>query len=176
MTDRALVDHPAFRYFLEEAALWRRAQTRATTVVEAAVQALLAGVESPSFVLIAGLGAAEAEGELGELLAAALDELNLNCLHYGDPENDVLAAAALCRSYLNGHLEAQQLTQQIHRVYGHDCHPLVERLSILDDSFDTLDYTPNPTRPQIERSTHPAAQALQIEADAINRRSSGEPS
>ncbi|MCP4961418.1 MAG: hypothetical protein GY925_19405 [Actinomycetia bacterium] len=176
MTDRALVDHPAFRYFLEEAALWRRAQTRATTVVDAAVQALLAGVESTSFVLIAGHGAAEAEGELGELLAAALAELNLTCLRYGDPETDVLAAAALCRSYLNGHLEAQQLTQQIHGVYGHDCHPLVEGLSILDDSFDTLDYTPNPTRAQLERSTYEAARALQTEADAIYRRSRGDAS
>lgn len=79
-TARRPVDNPTFLYFLEEAALWRRAQVAASDVVHAAVQALLEGIESPSFVLIAGLTKAEAESELGELLPAALDELGLDCL------------------------------------------------------------------------------------------------
>ena len=161
------VDNPTFRHFLEEAALWRRAKVSASDVVEAAVQALLAGIESVSFVLIAGLSKAEAESELGELLPAALDELGLDCLGYGDPNNDVLAAAAMTRSYLDGHLKPQQLTQAIHQTFGHTCHPLVEELSCLDDSFDTLDYTPNPTREQLVRKTHIAATNLRDKADQI---------
>lgn len=161
------VDNPTFRYFLEEAALWRRAKVSASDVVDAAVQALLEGIESPSFVLIAGLTKAEAESELGELLPVALDELELDCLGYDDPNNDVLAAAALTRSYLNGHLEAQQLTQAIHQTFGHMCHPLVEELSCLDDSFDTLDLVPNPSREQLVRKTHIAATNLRDKADQI---------
>lgn len=171
VTDEALVDRPVFRHFLEEAALWRRAQTRAATVVDAAVQALIAGIESPSFVLIAGLGAAEAEGELRELLDAALDEFDLVHLHHDDPEIDVLAAAVLSRRHLTGHLEARQLTEKIHQAHGHDCHPLVEQLSILDDRFDTLRHTPNLTQAQLEREVRVASEALQVEADAIYRRS-----
>jgi hypothetical protein len=161
------VDNPTFRYFLEEAALWRRAKVSASDVVNAAVQALLEGIESPSFILIAGLTKAEAEAELGELLPPALDELRLDCLGYDDPNNDILAAAALTRSFLYGHLEAQQLTQAIHQTFGHMCHPLVEELSCLDDSFDTLDYVPNPTREQLVRKTHIAAANLRNKADQI---------
>jgi hypothetical protein len=61
VTDADPVDRPSFRHFLEVAAPWRRAQ-------------------SPSFILIFGLGAAEAEGELGELLVDSLDEFGLGCL------------------------------------------------------------------------------------------------
>lgn len=161
------VDNPTFRCFLEKAALWRRAQVSASDVVEAAVQALLEGVESPSFVLIAALGRAEAGAELGEPLPDALDELGLGCLGYGDPNNDVLAAAALARSFLYGQLEAQQLTQAIHQTFGHMCHPLVEKLSSLDDSFDTLDFVPNPSREQLVRHTNIAATNLRDKADEI---------
>jgi len=161
------VDNPTSRYFLEEAALWRRAQVSAADVVDVAVQALLEGIESVSFTLIAGLTKAEAEAELGELLPVALDELGLDCLGYDDPNNDVLAAAALTRSFLYGHLEAQQLTQAIHQTFGHMCHPLVEQLSIHDDSFDTLDYVPNPSREQLIRKTHVAATNLRDKADEI---------
>lgn len=164
------VDNPTFRYFLEEAALWRRSQASAADVVDAAVQALLDEVESPSFILIAGLSKAEADAELSGLLPTALDELGLDCLGYNDPNNDVLAAAALARSFLNGHLEAQQLTQAIHQTFGHMCHPIVEQLSILDDSFDTLDYVPNPTREQLVGKTHLAAENLRDKADEIYSR------
>lgn len=167
------VDNLTFRYFLEEAALWRRAQVSASDVVDAAVQALLEGIESPSFVLIAGLTKAEAPIELHELLPAALDELGLDCLGYDDPNNDVLAAAAVARSYLNGHLEAQQLTQAIHQTFGHMCHPLVEELSILDDSFDTVDYSANPTREQLVHKTHVAATNLREKADEIYSKAQG---
>lgn len=161
------VDNPTFRYFLEEAALWRRAQVAASNVVDAAVQALLEGIESVSFVLIAGLTKAEAESELSDLLPAVLDELGVDCLGYNDPDNDVLAAAAMARSFLYGHVEAQQLTKAIHQTFGHMCHPLVEELSALDDSFDTLDLVPNPSSEQLVQRTHIAATNLRNKADAI---------
>ncbi len=167
------VDNPTFRYFLEEATQWRHAQVSASDVVDAAVQALVEGIESVSFVLLAGLGKAEADAELGELLPAALDELGLDCLGYNDPNNDVLTAAALTRSFLNGHLEAQQLTQAIHQTFGHLCHPLVEELSSLDDSFDTLDYVPNPSREHLVRKTHLAATKLRDKADEIYSKAQG---
>lgn len=110
---------------------------------------------------------AEAETELGELLPAALDELGLDCLGRDDPDNDVLAGAALARSFLYGHIEAQQLTHAIHRTFGHTCHPLLETLSSLDDSFDTLDYTPHTGRDRLTHETHIAATTLLAKADDI---------
>lgn len=167
------VDNPTFRYFLEEAALWRRAQVGASDVVDAAVQALLEGVESTSFILIASLSRAEAEIELGDLLPAALDELGVDCLSHDDPNNDILVAAALSRSFLSGYLEAQQLTQAIHEMFGHMCHPLIEKLSSLDDSFDTVDLAQNPTRDQLVQKTHIAATKLQEQADEIYSKAQG---
>ena len=162
-----LVENPTFRYFLEEAALWRRTQGAASDVVDAAVQCLLEGVDSPTFVLIAGLTKAEAEQELHELLPVALDELGIDCLGYGDPNNDVLAAAAVARAFFYGHLEAQQLAQAVHQTFGHDCHPLVSELSNLDDSFETLGFNASPSQDRLVAETHIAATKLRNKADEI---------
>lgn len=89
------------------------------------------------------------------------------------PNSDVLAAAALARRLMHGHLEAQQLTQAIHQTFGHMCHPLVEDLSSLDDSFDTLNYSANPTRDQLIHKTHIAATNLRDKADEIYTQAQG---
>ncbi len=47
------------------------------------------------------------------------------------------------------------------------CHPIVEQLSILDDSFDTLDVVPTPTREQLVSKTLVAAKNLRDKADEI---------
>lgn len=164
------LDLPSFRFFLEEAARWRNAKVDATNVVKAAVDALLDGVDSASFVLVAALGAAEAETELGELLDRSLDDLNIDLLGLEDPVNDVLAAAATCRDYLNGLLDHRQLTERIHEEYGHCCHPLVESLSSLCDMFETLKYGRNVTLAELEQETHQAASSISRQVEHLYRR------
>ncbi len=164
------IQSAAFRSFLEAAALWRFAEADATEVMEAAVIALVAGTESPSFILIAGLTPAEAGTELSELLPHALHELGVTCLAAGDPENDILAAAVLSNRFLRGEIEAEAMTAVAHRAFGHLCHANVEELSRIDHCFDTLCYS-STSREELIARTHSAASVLQEEARAIYARS-----
>ncbi len=131
--------NPALRSVLDAVALWRRGLSSAAAVVDAAVDALVAGVESPTFLRVAGLTRTEADVELAELLPAALEELGVPVVEVTDPGHDVLVAAAMTTPFRNGEQQARALTGDVHRVFGHDCHPLVERLASLDDEFDLLD-------------------------------------
>ena len=165
----ALLDLPPFRAFLSAAARWRADAGPAHAVVDAAVEALVAGVDSPSFVRLAGLTRAEADQEVRDLLPDALAELGFPLLGYDDPGNQVLGAAAIAEEYLLGRLTPRELTEQIHRRYGHQCDPLIEALSSLDDDYDTMEYIPNRTMAQQERRVHQAATRLQSAAEALIR-------
>ncbi len=168
-----LVDQAALRRFVYTAALWRFAQIPATDVVDAAVQALVHGVESPSIVRIACLIEAEAESELGDHLND-LGDLGLDLLASGHADTEVMAAAALCRRHLRDGTDPQALTNRVHRIFGHDCHPLIEALSNLDDRFDILDYVPDPSRATLEADTQTAANNLVAEADRLLTRVLGQ--
>ena len=160
-----LLAHPSFRSFVAAGAAWRSNLASATAVVDAAVALLLDDLDSPAVVQLAGLGRAEADSGVHELIEAAAAELGFDLLRYGDDLNDLLAAASLAQRYLRGNLEPVELTERIHSRFGHQCDPLIEELSVLDDHYDTLELTPNPTREQLDRRTHAAAMALVAGAD-----------
>ena len=142
-------------------------------VVDAAVRVLLDGTESASINRIACLIAADAEAALGDLLNDLEDIGGLDLLAFGHPDTEVVAAAALCRRYVQDGTDAQALTSQVHNVFGHRCHPLIEVLSNLGDMFDTLDCVPNPSRQRLEANTKAAAEDLIAEADRLLTRALG---
>jgi hypothetical protein len=149
--------------FVDQAALWRLTQVRALDVIEAATQLLVDGVESPSILSIACLVESEAESELGD----HLDDLALDRPAFDHRYAEVIASAALCRSYLVQEGNSHELTRRIHRIFSHDCHPLIEALSSLGDMFDTLHHFASPSRGQLVANTRAAAQSLVDEADRI---------
>ena len=161
----------SLRAFLEQTVRWRSGLIDASDVVDAAVMAMVEGVESPAFVSVAGLTAGEATAELPELIADALGELGVALPAAGDPDHQVLVAATFAAPLLAGELEAQELTQTIHATYGHECHPLIERLSVLDDEFDALEHVTTSTRDELVEATRLAAAELRDRADAIYRAS-----
>ncbi|MFD0385793.1 hypothetical protein ACFQ2B_35920 [Streptomyces stramineus] len=69
---RALQDH---------AVLWSIGEIRATDVVNAACDALVAGLDSPALRILAACTRAEAIHDVPELLPPALDELGLAFIH-----------------------------------------------------------------------------------------------
>lgn len=150
---------------VEVAAAWACGFANAVEVVEVAVDALVAGVDSTSLTLLAGLTRSEADIEVHALLPRAMEELELPFFGWDDPDSWVMAAAFLAREHTDGRLQARDLCRIFHSRFGHGRGTLIEALVSLDDEFDTLGYSANPTEPQLEQRTLEAALALRTWAD-----------
>lgn len=155
------------RSLVDTAARWACGFVGATDVVDVATEALVAGVDSPTLPALAGVPAAQATVEVPDLLERVMDELDLPYYGPGHPTSRVLAAAGLAAEHTHGRLPARDLCRLIHSHYGHGAHPLIESLAELDDAYDTLDYSANPTEQQLDRRTLDAAHELVAHADAL---------
>ncbi|WP_265692044.1 hypothetical protein [Streptomyces griseolus] len=123
----------------DHAALWSMGEVRASDVVDAACEALVAGLDTPGLRVLAACTRAEADYDVHELLPAALDELGLTFYPVAGDAGQEAAARALARRMLAGELTPREFTFRIHQRYGHEL-PLTERLAELDDEYDVLEY------------------------------------
>lgn len=155
----------ARRALIDNAARWACGFVNATAVVDAATDALVAGVDSPTLRVLAGVPAAEATTDVPHLLERAMDELDLPYFGPGHPTGRLLAAAALAAEHVHGRLAARDLCRIIHQHYGHDAHDLIEPLAELDDCYDALDYVEE-TEQDLERQTLDAALTLIVAVEA----------
>ncbi|MFE2598220.1 hypothetical protein ACFXCZ_17265 [Streptomyces sp. NPDC059396] len=121
------------------AILWSVGDVRASDVVNAACDALVAGLDSPGLRILAACTRAEADYDVHELLPAALDGLNLALHPVAGGAGQEAAARALARRMLAGKLTPWEFAFRIHQRYGHEL-PLTERLAELDDEYDILEY------------------------------------
>lgn len=128
---RALQDH---------AVLWSICEIRATDVVNAACDALVAGLDSPALRILAACTRAETVYDVPELLPPALDELGLAFYPPGSVGGEEAAARALAARMLADELTPRELAFRIHQRFGHEL-PLAERLAELDDEYDILEYS-----------------------------------
>ncbi|WP_256122996.1 hypothetical protein [Streptomyces sp. LUP47B] len=127
----ALQDHPA---------LWGMGEIRASEVVDAACDALVAGLGSPGLRILAACTRAEADYDIHDLLPAALDELRLTFFPVAGEAGQEAAVRALARHMLAGKLTPGEFTFRIHQRYGHEL-SLTEWLAELDDEYDILEYS-----------------------------------
>ncbi|MCX5613548.1 hypothetical protein OHB39_39610 [Streptomyces sp. NBC_00047] len=123
----------------DHATLWSVGEARASDVVDAACDALVAGLDTPGLRILAACTRAEADYDVHDLLPAALDELGLTFYSLASDAGQEAAARALARRMLAGELTPGEFTFRIHRRYGHGL-PLTERLAELDDEYDVLEY------------------------------------
>ena len=114
-------------------------EIRASDVVSAACDALVAGLDSPGLRVLAACTRAEADYEVHELLPNALDELGLTFYPFASKAGQEAAARVLARRMLAGELTPRDFTRRIHQCYGHKL-DLTERLAELDDEYDMLEY------------------------------------
>ncbi|WP_129842988.1 hypothetical protein [Streptomyces sp. RFCAC02] len=111
----------------------------AIDVVNAACDALVAGLDTPGLRILAACTRAEAVHDVHDLLPAALGELGLTFHPVASRAGHEAAARALARRTLSGEFTPREFTSWVHRHHGHEL-PLTERLAELDDEYDTLDY------------------------------------
>ncbi|MEU3369347.1 hypothetical protein ABZ734_02465 [Streptomyces sp. NPDC006660] len=123
----------------DHAALWSMGEIRASDVVNAACDALVAGLDTPGLRMLAACTRAEADYYVHELLPAALDELDLAFYPVGSEAGQEAAARALAHRMLAGELTPREFTFRIHQRHGHAL-PLTERLAELADEYDILEY------------------------------------
>ena len=104
-------------------------------VVRCARDALIAGLDSPSLRILAGLTRAEADYHVLDILPAALAELGLDFYPRDSRGGQEAAARALTAQAVSGSLTPRELATAIRRHFGHGL-PLTERLAAVDDEYD----------------------------------------
>jgi hypothetical protein len=119
----------------ETAALWSIDAVSPQAVVSCACDALIAGLDSPSLRILAGLTRAEADCHVPGVLPAALAELGLDFYPRDTRDGQEAAARALAARAVSGSLTPRELAAAIHQNFGHSL-PLAERLAALDDEYD----------------------------------------
>ncbi|MCF3179054.1 hypothetical protein IPZ70_03720 [Streptomyces polychromogenes] len=122
----------------DHAALWSAGEISASEVVDAACDALVAGLDTPSLRILAACTRAEADYDVHDLLPPALDELGLILHPVADVAAQEAVVRALARRVLCGELKPWELTFRIHRRYGHEL-PLTRRLAELDELYALLE-------------------------------------
>lgn len=149
---------PAARELQDRAVLWSIGEIRATDVVTAACDALVAGLDSPALRTLAACTRAEADYDVPDLLLPALDELGLIFYPVGSAAGREAAARALAARTLAGELTPRELAFRIHQRFGHEL-PLAKRLAELDDEYAILEYG---ARTQEEVDADATAEALRL--------------
>ncbi|RNI03695.1 hypothetical protein EEZ25_09730 [Micromonospora aurantiaca] len=121
-------------------ALWSIRQCTAAEVIEAACDCLVAGVDSPSLRILAGVSPAAGSQELIQWLEPTLDEVGLTYLPQCSQVGEDAAVRVMASRLLAGALTPRELARWAHSVIGHDGTPLAEELVLLDDDYDTLEF------------------------------------
>ena len=141
-------------------ALWEvRSTFGADEVISAAVDALVAGVDSPSLRELAGLSAQDSYWTLRPLVEGTLEELNIS---YPGPSSDdvqIAAARVMCKRLLGGGLTARDFAAWAHTTIGHEGAARLQPLVELDDAYDVSEYTGD-TLEDLETTAHREAKSL----------------
>jgi hypothetical protein len=107
-------------------------------VVDAAVECLVADVDSPALRELAGVSPRESRDMLDPLIEQALDELGADRLVAANPERAALTA--VLKRYKRGELTAAAAAQWAHRYIGHNGDAACQIFVDFDDMYDTVNY------------------------------------
>ena len=136
MPDRAGED--ATGRLSDAVALWRVGAAPASDVIAAAVDCLVADVDSPALRELAGESPHESQFILDPLIDQALDELGVDRVIAANPQRAALAA--VLKRYKRGELTAAAAAQWAHRNIGHQGDAACQIFVDFDDMYGTVNY------------------------------------
>ncbi|MFF1907680.1 GNAT family N-acetyltransferase [Kitasatospora sp. NPDC058218] len=136
---RPPVTSPAAVRLQDRALLRSIGELRAREVVEAACEALVAGLDTPALRMLAACTYGEAEACVADLLPPALAELGLVFHPLDSRSGEAAGLVALAGRLLTGELTPRELADAVHRRYGHESEA-AETLAQLDDDYGVLEY------------------------------------
>jgi hypothetical protein len=119
-------------------ALWRVGAAQAADVVSAAVECLVADVDSPTLRELAGVSPHESRFVLDPLVDQTLDELGADRL--ADADLQRAALTTVLRRYQRGELTAAEAARWAHQYIGHNGDAAFQMFVDFDDMYDTVNY------------------------------------
>lgn len=141
-------------------ALWEvRSAFGSNEVISAAVDALVAGADSPSLRELAGRSAQDSYWTLRPLVEGTLEELNISYPGPGSDDVQVAAARVMCKRLLGGGMTARDFAAWAHTTIGHEGAARLQPLVELDDAYDVREYTGRSLE-DLETAAHGEATSL----------------
>lgn len=140
MRDDELMDDEAesLRAFREAAIDWA-AGGRGQPLVDAAADALAAGLDSPTLRVLAGTPHSSADAEASELAERTFNELGLDIESRMSSTALIEGARQLARRFLAGEMEARELTRVLYGLYVRADYPdALNAWTGLDDYYDLV--------------------------------------
>lgn len=135
-----MADDDARQALADAVVLWRlQAADGADELIDAATQALVDGVDSPTLRQLAGALPRESWFGLYPLVEGTAEELGMPELLEAPPER--VALAVMVRRFTRGALSARDLASWAHAHFGHEGDPACEPFVVLDDMYDVAQYT-----------------------------------
>ncbi|MBF9131412.1 hypothetical protein I0C86_20955 [Plantactinospora sp. S1510] len=144
------------------AVLWSIGSGTPADVIEAACACLVAGVDSPTLRILAGISPARGSesGELRRWLEGALEELSLTYHPEGSRAGEEEALQIMARRLLAGTIAPRDLTSWAYGFITHDGTPLAAELINLENTYDYIDAV-------YEGHKHTSSAAGDVDADVI---------
>ena len=140
MRDDDLMDDGAnSRSAFREAAIAWAAGGRGQPLVDAAAEALAAGLDSPTLRVLAGTPHSSADAEASELAEATFNELGLDIESRLSSAALIEGARQLARRFIAGEMEARELARLLYGLYvGADYPAELNTWSGFDDHYDLV--------------------------------------
>ena len=126
----------------DSAALWLLGSARSEPVIRAACEVIAAGIEGPHLLMLAATSVNEwvSRWEFDPLVARAVAEAGHVLPARGSEQAQSAAATAMARRVLRGEVTCRRLASWAHRVIGHEGALDLQRLVVLDDEYDLVEY------------------------------------
>lgn len=121
----------------DRAALWSTDAAAGRTVIDAACEALVVGLDGPALRELAACSYGEAATGPHVLLPPAMAEQGLVFHPSGSGSAAEAVLRALAARVLDGDMTPRELTRAVHQRFGHELDP-ADPLSCLDDEYDLL--------------------------------------
>ncbi|MFI6128075.1 hypothetical protein [Micromonospora sp. NPDC051141] len=158
-----MLSQDALTRLQEVAVLWSVGSGTPADVIEAACDCLVAGVDSPSLRILAGISSTQGgdSDELRRWLGDALAELSLTYYRQGSREGEDEAVRIMARRLLARIITPRDLTVWAYRCITRDGTPLADELINLDNTYEYVEAV------IYDGQEYPAAAAAKVDAGVI---------
>ncbi|MFG1871359.1 hypothetical protein [Micromonospora arborensis] len=158
-----MLSKDALAHLQDAAILWGVGSSTADDVIAAACDCLVAGIDSPTLRILAGISAVKGSesDELRRWLEDALAELSLTYYREGSREGEEEALRIMARRLLAGTITPRGLTSWAYRFITWDGTPMAAELIGLDNTYEFVEAVIS------DGQEYPAAAAAKVDADVI---------
>jgi hypothetical protein len=131
--------------------MWQIGSINSPVVIDRAVDALVAGLDTPGLRDLAGRSSDENWFEMRELIDETFAELGAPLPQIGTDAPMLLALQFMCERFVAGQITARELAKWAHAHFGHEGPSRAQDLVELDDAIGEAGRAAHITRPVAPR-------------------------